>query len=133
MAAVVRPRATTQLRRTAMASVAAAGPPLAIRERHCGLGPIRPTPASLRLQTEVPRSRMHCLRVWRPRRLAATALPACRRRPQASAASAVARGCRRWAEDYFLSPPHTQFTSRNFTGRMFDFEKTSTKIETVCS
>jgi hypothetical protein len=113
-AAAVRPRAKTQLHRTAMAFVAAATPGLGIRVRHCGLGTIRPIRVLLRLQTALPRSRMHCLRVCRPSRLGATALPACRRRPQASTASAAARGCRRWAEDYFLSPPHTQFTSRNF-------------------
>jgi hypothetical protein len=107
--------------------VAATTPEMAIPERHCGSATMW---TSIGLRTAAPRSRLDCPPAYRSWRLDATAaLPPCRRGPQGSAASAEARDYRRWAGDYFLSPPHTQFTSRNFTGCMFDFEKASTRIE----
>jgi hypothetical protein len=91
-------------------SVVARVPELANRERHCGLAPL---PDSIRLQAAARCRPLRCP-AHRPSRLhAAAVLPACRRHLQASTESAAARGCRHWAEDYFLSPL-IQFTGRNF-------------------
>jgi hypothetical protein len=92
---------------------------------------LAPMPASIRPQAAAARRPPLHTPAYRPLRLrAAGLLPACQRRPQASTASAEVRGCRRWAGDYFLSPPLIQFYAPQLSGCMFDLEKGSTRIET---